>query len=81
MGHSFIRSLVRSHRSLVRFLRTARFAALVRSLAHSLLSSWDSEIFLSTFQSVLDHCVLFASPLGSVVSNYILNTFMSMYMH
>ena len=56
MGHSFIRSLVRSHRSLVRFLRTARFAALVRSLAHSLLSSWDSRIFLSNIQDVLNHC-------------------------
>ena len=29
--------------------------SLVRSLAQSLLSSWDSEIFLSTFQGVLNH--------------------------
>jgi len=65
MGHSLVRSLVRSHRSLVRLLRTARFAralrcahSFARSLAHSLPSSWDSGIFLSYFQSVLDHCAL-----------------------
>ena len=33
MGHSLFRSLVRSHRSLIRELRTARFA---HALAHSL---------------------------------------------
>jgi len=65
MGHSLVRSLVRSHRSLVRLLRTARFAralrcahSFARSLTHSLPSSWDSGIFLSYFQSVLDHCAL-----------------------
>ena len=65
MGHSLIRSLVRSHRSLVRLLRTARFAralrcahSFARSLTHSLLSSWDSGVLLSDFQSVLTLCVV-----------------------
>ena len=35
LGHS----LLRSHRSLIRLLRTARFAALIRSLARSLTRS------------------------------------------
>ena len=46
LGHSLVRSLVRSHRSLIRLLRTARFAralrcahSLARSLTHSLPSS------------------------------------------
>ena len=63
MGHSLIRSLAHSHRSLVRSLRTARCAralrcahSFTRSLTHSLLSSWDSGIFLSNFQDVLNHC-------------------------
>ena len=49
LGHSLLRSLVRSHRSLIRLLRTARFAralrcahSLARSLTHSLRSSWGS---------------------------------------
>ena len=65
MGHSLVRSLVRSHRSLVRLLRTARFARALRC-AHSLPSSWDSGIFLSDFQSVLDHCGVCAN--GAICS-------------
>ena len=53
MDHSLIRSLIRSHRSLIRLLRTASFARalcrahslarlLARSLTHSLPSSWES---------------------------------------
>ena len=63
MGHSLVRSLVCSHRSLTRLLRTVRFARALRcahlfarSLTHLLLSSWDSAIFLSSFQGVLNHC-------------------------
>ena len=47
-GHSLLRSLVRSHRSLIRLLRTARFAralrcahSFARSLTRSLRSSWE----------------------------------------
>ena len=46
-GHSLLRSLVRSHRSLIRLLRTACFAhalryahSFVRSLTYSLWGSW-----------------------------------------
>ena len=66
MGHSLIRSLIPSHRSLIRSLRTAHFDralrcahSFARLLTHSLLSSWESGIFLSTFQSVLNHCVMY----------------------
>ena len=48
LGHSLVRSLVHSHRTLIRFLRTARFAralrcahSFVRSPIHSLPSSWE----------------------------------------
>ena len=44
LGHLLLRSLVRSHRSLIRLLLTARFArahSFARSLTHSLQSSWD----------------------------------------
>ena len=57
------RSSVRSHRSLIRLLRTARFASahrrahsLARTLTHSLWSSWDSGISLSNFRGFLNHC-------------------------
>ena len=56
MGHSLIRSLVRSHRSLVRFLRTARFARALccaHSFAPELLGQ--KNIFVQ-FLSVLSHC-------------------------
>ena len=53
-GYWAIRFSVRSHRSLIRLLRTARFGRALRC-AHSLPSSWDRRIFLSDFQSVLDH--------------------------
>jgi len=55
LGHSLLRSLVRSHRSLIRLLRTARFAralrcahSFARSLTHSLQSSWESGFCLRT---------------------------------
>ena len=41
LGHSLVRSLVRSHRSLVRLLRTARFARALRC-AHSFARSLPS---------------------------------------
>ena len=56
MGHSLIGSLVRSHRSLVRFLRTARCARAVRcahSLAPELVGQWN---ILSNFQGVQNRC-------------------------
>ena len=53
LGHSLLRSLVRSHRSLIRLLRTARFAralrcahSFARSLTHSLRSSWERDLCL-----------------------------------
>ena len=53
LGHSLLRSLVRSHRSLIRLLRTARFARALRcahsfacSLTRSLQSSWESGLCL-----------------------------------
>ena len=66
LGHSLVRLLVHSHRSLTCLLRTARFILLpslarccvhsfARSLTHSLPSSWDNGIFLSNFQCVLNH--------------------------
>ena len=49
LGHSLLRSLVRPHRSLIRLLRTARFAhalrcahSFARSLTHSFPGSWES---------------------------------------
>ena len=39
LGHSLVRSLLCSHRSLVRLLRTARFARALRSLT-SLVGQW-----------------------------------------
>ena len=44
LGHSLVRSLVRSHRSLIRLLRTARFTRALRC-AHSFPSSWDNVVF------------------------------------
>ena len=41
LGHSLVRSLVRSHRSIVRLLRTARFARALRC-AHSFARSLTS---------------------------------------
>ena len=41
LGHSLVRSLVRSHRSLARLLRTARFARALRC-AHSFARSLTS---------------------------------------
>ena len=53
LGHSLLRSLVRSHRSLIRLPRTARFAralryahSLARSLTHSLQNSWERDLCL-----------------------------------
>ena len=57
LGHLPIRSPIHSHRSLVCLLRTARFAQALRTthsfahvLTHLLLSSWDSDGFLSKFK-------------------------------
>ena len=65
LGHSLVRSHVHSHRSLTHLLCTARFAralrcarSFARSLTRSLPSSSDREIFLSNFQSVLNHCAV-----------------------
>ena len=51
LGHSLLRSLVRSHRSLIRLLRTARCAralrcthSFARSLTRSLRSSWERDL-------------------------------------
>ena len=53
LGHSLVRSLVCSHHSLIRLLRTARFAralrcahSFARSLTHSLPSSWERSLCL-----------------------------------
>ena len=53
LGHLLLRSLVRTHRSLIRLLRTARFAralrcahSLARSLTRSLRSSWECDLCL-----------------------------------
>ena len=67
MGHSFICKIVRSHRSLVGCSSllpslalfaalTRSFAALATSFAHSLQSSWESGLFESEIQGVLNHC-------------------------
>ena len=62
LGHSLIRSLVRSHRSLICLLRTACFARALRcahSFARSLTlltpSLWESEFFMSHNDLVLSH--------------------------
>ena len=62
LGHSLVRSLIRSHRSLIRLLRTARFArcSLVRSLAHFAHSLARGKVnyymaILSVFFSIFDH--------------------------
>ena len=53
LGHLFIRTLIRSHCSLIWLLRTARFArthwcahSLARLLTHSLPSSWERDLCL-----------------------------------
>ena len=53
LGHSILRSLILSHRSLIRLLRTARFAralrcahSFARSLTRLLRSSWESSFCL-----------------------------------
>ena len=58
LGHSLVHLLVRLHRSLIRSLRTARFARALRcahsfacSLTPSLPSSWESGIFFFYFLS------------------------------
>ena len=65
LGHSLVRSLIRSQRSLVFLLRTAHFAALSCLLArslHSLPCSWESKwldgYFICVFFSILDHSVM-----------------------
>ena len=57
LGHSLVRSLIRSHRSLVCLLRTARFArahrythSLAHSLAHGKVNDWMP--ILSVFFSI-----------------------------
>ena len=55
MGHSLVRSVDRSHRSLTcsaLLASLAGFAALVRSLASELVGLLD---FMSNFQSALNH--------------------------
>ena len=53
LGHLFVRTLIRSHCSLIWLLRTARFArthwcahSLARLLTHSLPSSWERDLCL-----------------------------------
>ena len=67
LGHSLVRSRVRWYRSLIRLLRTARFAralrcaALIRSLVRSLAPSRAHGIvsdLMSHFQAVLNHSAL-----------------------
>ena len=50
LGHSLLSSLVRSHRSLTRFLRTTRFARALRC-AHSLARSLVAELMRNRFVS------------------------------
>ena len=55
MGHSLIRTLVRLVRS-ARFARALRCAhSLARSLTHSLPNLWECVIFDAHFQAVLNH--------------------------
>ena len=42
-GHSLVLSLIRSHRTLIRLLRTACLLACSTALTHSILGSWESE--------------------------------------
>ena len=65
IGMLIMGSLVCSHRPLLHLFHTAHFAralrcahSFARSLTHSLLSSWYSGIFVSKFQSALNHCAL-----------------------
>ena len=63
LGHSLVRSLVRSHCSLVRLLRTARFACALHcahslahfahSLARVTVNDWMA--ILSVFFPIFDH--------------------------
>ena len=76
MGHSLVRSLVRSHRSPVRLLRTARFAralrcahSFARSLTHSLPSSWESVILMSHNQAVLNHSAMYSYSVSEHFDN------------
>ena len=62
LGHSLVRSLIRSHRSLIRLLRTTRFA---RSLTHSLPSSWESGLCLYDFDPLCNASQLAISLLNS----------------
>ena len=62
LSHSLVRQLVHSHRSLVRLLRTARFARTLRCahFAHSLARGKVNHTMaiLSVFFSIFDHSVL-----------------------
>ena len=72
-GHSLVRSLVHSHRSLIRLLRTARFAdalrcalSFARSVAHSLTTELMGKRFMFThwmcrFHAISTHCALLSS--------------------
>ena len=70
LGHSLLRSLVRSHCSLIRLLRTARFAralrcscSFARSLAQSLTPELMEKWFLSMEWTRLFHIILtFCAP-------------------
>ena len=59
LGHSLLHSLVRSHRSLIRLLRTARFARALRC-AHS-------------FSRSLTHSLTHSGAHGKEVSGYGMN--------
>ena len=67
LGHSLLRSLVRSHHSLIRLLRTARFAhalccahLFARLLPHSFRTSWERD-FCLWFHSVSANCAALLS--------------------
>ena len=62
MDHSLIRSCVHLHDLHIRLPRTAR----ALRCAHSLLSSWDSGIILSGFQSVLIPTSLWGEDVASI---------------
>ena len=51
LGHLFLRSLARSHRSLIRLLRTARFARALRC-AYSFARSLTPELMVKSLLSV-----------------------------
>ena len=69
LGHSLVRSLVRSHRSLIRLLRTGRFARALRC-AHSLACFAFASMEISLEHTLCRVCSLRSSICKKIVFDF-----------